>query len=434
MNYLVQQCTEWFQAHDKKRQAYLVGGSLVITIITSALLYWVITPGYGVLFNHLDNRDANQILAQLEQSNIPYQLRNQGSEILIDKQLIDKTRIKLMGSDLGLTHSVGFELFDKTDFGMTDFSQKINYQRALQGELERTIASLEEVKQARIHLVIPESHLFQQESNLPRVAVTLHLAHPLTATQVKSIQQLLTASVANLPATNVVIVDQNGNSLTNLDEDSSTNHFTAKKSIERYLNEKVTQMLSRIFTDEDVMVKIDATLNYDELQRELVKPRSDGLITHEKQTKHAIISTNKADKKPTNQDFTSEKSYEFGREKEQFTRANGTIERLTISVVVPHATDPEKIGQVERLVKSIVGFNAKRGDTISVEALLVTSKPSATTPLVQPLKHKASNSFWLFGIPLVVLLSVSLYWYRHKRLLVRQQLLTELNHWLIEHG
>ena len=432
MNYF-EQSLNWFQAQTKSRKLSLIAAFSLIITLTSVLAIWALSPGYGVLFNHLDSSDANQIITQLEQANIAYQVQNQGRDILIDKRLIDKTRIKLMGRDLALTHSVGFELFDKSDFGMTDFSQKINYQRALQGELERTISSLDEVEQARVHLVIPENHLFQQEENRPRVAVTLHLNQALTPQQVKSIQQLITASVANLPRHNVVIVDQNGNGLTAGNEDIATSHFAAKKSIEHYLNEKVMQMLSRIFSDESVLVKIDATLNYDELQRELVKPQQDGLITHEKETQHT--SGSKTDKKQGSNDFTREKSYQFGREKERFTRANGTIERLTISVVLPRETDKEKIIQVERLVKSVVGFDAKRGDTISVEALIVTPEITAFPEIASIPSPSPSSKLLVYtssgGLVLLFLMGLGLRFRGRTR--QRQYLLNELSQWLTEH-
>ncbi len=422
-----------FQAQSKQRKLSLMAGMVIIATLTTYLIIWAMHPSLGLLFSHLDSRDANQILTQLEQANISYQVTNQGSDILIDKQLIDKTRIKLMGSDVQFSHSVGFELFDKTDFGMTDFSQKINFQRALQGELERTINSLDEVKQARVQLTIPESHLFQQESNLPRAAVTLHLARALTPLQVKSIQQLIAASVANLPLNNVVIVDQNGNGLIANEDDTSTGHFSAKKNIEHYLNEKVMQMLHQIFTDEGVMVKIDATLNYDELQREREKPQQDGAITHEKETRHS--SPNKAGKEPINQDYMREKTWQFGREKEQFTRANGTIERLTISVVLPQKTGPEKIMQVERMVKSVVGFDVKRGDTISVEALIEASKAMPTEPETQS-KTKAQSSIskpWILSGSAVVFLLLSVTWIFRQRVRIkqRQRLLAELCQWLL---
>lgn len=424
----------WFQTQTKTRKISLVASLSLIILLTTGLIIWALSPGYGILFNHLDSRDANQILGKLEEANIAYQVKNHGGDVLIDKRLIDKTRIKLMGSDLALTHSVGFELFDKSDFGMTDFSQKINYQRALQGELERTISSLDEVKQARVHLVIPENHLFQQENNLPRVAVTLHLNQALNVQQIKSIQQLISASVANLPPANVIIVDQNGNGLTaDQNDDGANNHFASKKMIERYLSDKVMQMLALVFTNEEVMVKIDATLNYDELQRELEKPQQEGLVTHEKESHHSI--SNKTDKKVQNQDVTREKSYQFGREKEHFTRANGTIDRLTISVVIPQNTSNEKIIQIERLVKSVVGFDGKRGDTISVEALLVGPK---ITEITQPV-HTAdrvliTKSVILASLAgLILLFALGVILRLRKRMQRRQFLLSELNQWLLEH-
>lgn len=428
MNHL-EQLLQLFQSQSTSRKITFVGSVTLIIALTIGLIIWTMAPTYGVLFSHLDSRDANQILTQLEQANIAYQVRNQGGDILIDKDLVSKTRIKLMGSDLQFTHSVGFELFDKTDFGMTDFSQKINYQRALQGELERTISSLDEVKQARVQLTIPESHLFQQENNLPRIAVTLHLSQPLTPQQVKSIQQLITASVANLPLQNVVIVDQNGNGLITNDDDTSTGHFAAKKNVETYLNEKVMLMLHPIFNR--VMVKIDATLNFDELQRVRVKPQQNGTITHEKETRHSTV--NKANKKSANQDFTREKTYQFGREKEQFTRAGGTIQRLTISVVLPQKTTREKIMQVERLVKSVVGFDVSRGDTISVEALIATSKTVANMPPIAQPNYFSRSQIYSAIAGLIILFITTLYVRKRVRIARRTRLLTELSQWLIEH-
>jgi len=217
-------------------------------------------------------------------------------------------------------------------------------------------------------------------------------------------------------------------------EESATTHFAAKKLIEQYLNEKVMQMLSRVFTDDSIMVKIDATLNYDEMQRELVKPQHDGLITHEKETQHST-NISKADKKPSTPDFTREKSYEFGREKERFTRANGTIERLTISVVLPRQTDKEKISQVERLVKSVVGFDAKRGDTISVEALIARHETEALPEVTKASESSSSPKFLVTissaGVAFLFLISLFLRFQHRGR--QRQLLLIELSQWLTEH-
>ncbi|MCL9682632.1 flagellar basal-body MS-ring/collar protein FliF [Legionella maioricensis] len=431
----IKKALEWFNTLSQQRKLSLLLSILFITLITVLFSWWALSPTYAVLFNHLDEQDANQILSQLEQANINYQLRNQGSDILIDKKLIAKTRLKIMGSGMQLTGSVGFELFDKSDFGMTDFSQKINYQRALQGELERTISSFEEVRQARVHLIIPESHLFDKESNQPKAAITLHLKQALTPKQVKSMQQLVTASVAHLTNNNVVVVDQNGNTLSASEEDSSQTQFTTKKTIEHYLNDKVAQILYKIFTKNQVIVKIDAAINYDELQRELIKPQSQGQVTHEKEIKHS--STGKKEKDKTNQEVILEKSYQFGSEKELFKRASGTIERLSISVVLPQNTDKQTIAQVERLVKSTVGFNEKRGDIISVEALIV-AQPRSSIPVISFPQEKMPYAFdktliFYFLILFIFMSTVAILMIkkaRHKR---RQLLLIELTQWLTHH-
>lgn len=431
MNYLPQ-IKQWFNDLSLQRKLTLFLSMMFIVLMTSLTSWWVLSPAYAVLFNHLDDQDANKILSQLEQEHINYQLGNHGSEILIDKNLITKTRLKIMGSGMQMIGNVGFELFDKSDFGMTDFSQKINYQRALQGELERTISGFEEVRQARVHLNIPESHLFDKEENQPKAAITLNLKHRLTPQQVRSIQQLVTASVAHLSSNNVVVVDQNGNTLSNNDEDSSIIQFTTKKTIEHYLNDKVNQMLHQIFTNKQVMVKIDAAINYDELQRELIKPQSHGQITHEKEIKHS--SPGKTEKDKTNQDITFEKSYQFGSEKELFKRASGTIERLSVSVVLPQNTDPQTIRQIERLVKSTVGFNEERGDIISVEALIAVT-PVSSIPAISFNHEHASNpldkvTVLYFLILCTVLSSVVVLIIKRTRVKKRQLLLIELTQWL----
>lgn len=426
---------QWFNALPLKRKISLMALLGFIILMTSFLSWWVFTPTYAVLFSHLDEADANQILRQLETEKINFQINKDGKEILIEKQLINQTRLKIMGSGMQLTGSVGFELFDKNDFGMTDFSQKINFQRALQGELERTISSLDEISLARVHLVLPENHLFHHEDNQPKAAVTLHLKKKITHNQVQSIQQLITASVSHLKLKDVVIVDQYGNTLSRTEEHHSNQQFTTKKVIEHYLTDKVMQMLQKIYPSDQVMVKIDAALNYDELQRELIKPQSEGLVTHEKEIKHSL--TGKTDKDKKNQDITREKTYQFGSEKELFKRANGTIERLSISVILPQNSDAQTIQKVKNIVKNIIGFNEVRGDKISVEAL-ISNPPSLEEPASIPEKtlYSATKTHYYFNIILVLLLlftalaTVYTKRSRHKR---RQLLLIELNQWLIDH-
>ncbi len=428
----------WFQTLETKSKISFLFAISIIIVLTLLFSWWSLSPSYATLFNQLDEHDAHKVIEQLEQNNITYQLHHDGSEILIDKNLITKTRLKLMSSNMQLTGTVGFELFDKNDFGMTDFSQKINYQRALQGELERTISSLDEVIRARVHLVIPENRLFDTESNKPKAAVTLHLRRNLTTKQVQSIQQLIAASIAHLSIKNVVIVDQDGNTLSQANADRATSHFVAKRSLEQYLNHKVTQILYKIFTKEQVAVKINAEINYDELQRELFNPQAKQ-ITHEKEIKH--INIDKKGKSKGQQDLTLEKTYELGHKKELFKQASGTIERLTVSVALPKNTDAQTLQQVQKLIKSSIGFNEKRGDTISVEAI-ITSLPIVSSinspkkdfpPLATQSKYHEKSEQLVFLLCFLSLGGTAIVLYRRIQHKKRQQLLVELTHWLNHH-
>ncbi len=434
---VVQKINTFLQGQTKKQRLGLVIGLSFIIFMTAILSWWSWSTHYAVLFNHLEAEDARHIVQQLEHDAIPYRLEHQGQEVLIDKNLIDKTRLQVMGQDLQLSNSVGFELFDKSDFGLSDFSQKINFQRALQGELERTITSLEAVRQARVHLVIPDNHLFQSTENTPRAAVTLHLNRPLTLKQINSIQQLIAASVAHLPKDQVVIVDAQGNALTQANADDSDDRFSQKKIAERYLSNKVNMLLQRIFPHQQVVVNIDASFNYDQMQRVRSQPQQQGVISHEKETEH---KSHIKDAKSNNEDITREKTYVLGEEKEQFTQQTGRIERLTISVAVPENTSTDSILQIERLIQSVVGFNGQRGDRISVEAVLplIEAQTEAVLPSIitsiAPTSSLASMDILIYGLISVTGMAVIAMAYRRRQnQRRRRQLLVEFNHWLEHH-
>ncbi|QDP72913.1 flagellar M-ring protein FliF [Legionella israelensis] len=358
----------WFFHLSLKERIIFSSFFIIILFFTLALIGWTIHQPYSVLFKQLDAQDAAQMIEKLEQANISYQLSNEGRDILVKQNEVNQTRLKLMSANLQIKGNIGLELFDQNDFGMTDFSRKINYQRALQGELERTISSLEEVRQARVHLVMPEEHLFQEDMRKPQAAVTLKLDHALSQQQVLSIQRLIAASVPQLNQQDVIIVDQNSNDLTDLDEKDTKNHLMLKKSLEQYLNQKVQKLLVRIFPEHQIAVSVDISINYDELQRESVIPQQEGRITHEKEVRHAI--QDKMKKSKWDEDISLEKSVQFGTQKEYFKRASGSIEYISISVALPADTKPQEIQQIEKLIKNTIGFNSQRGDNISVAALI----------------------------------------------------------------
>src|SRR5262249_15138494 len=188
--------------------------------------------------------DAAAIAAELERMKVPYAVSDDGTTILVDKANVHATRLKIMGKGVDLKGTVGFEIFNNTDFGMTEFAQKINYQRALQGELARTIGALAEVKSARVHLVLPESGLLRRSAAKPKASVTLAMrgAERLSPEQIQGIQRLVAASVAEMEPAAVTVLDQQGVALSRRSEpesESSGPRLDAKREYEAYLARKV---------------------------------------------------------------------------------------------------------------------------------------------------------------------------------------------------
>jgi len=214
---------EFWNGLNKTARVGFVAGSIAILVMVALFAYWVVKDNYQVLFAQLDPQDAAAIVNELERAKVSYKLAEGGTKILVDEDLVYKMRLKLMGKGVPLRGGVGFEIFDHNDFGMTEFAQKINFQRALQGELARTIMAFDEVKFARVHLVMPESSIFKQTKSPTKASVSLLMkgdAH-LSPEQIGGIQRLVAAAVPGLEAERVTILDQRGMALKlNSEEDA----------------------------------------------------------------------------------------------------------------------------------------------------------------------------------------------------------------------
>lgn len=201
---------------DTRRQTLLIAGAaLGGAIVLFALWYMLLRTSYEPAFTDLKSNDAVTIVGELDRLKTPYRLADDGATILVPKEQVDGARIAVLGGDLPLKGAVGFELFNKTDMGLTEFAQKINYQRALQGELARTIMALDEVDTARVHLSLPEAGIFQQDRRPAKAAVTIatKLGGAVDATVVEGIQKLVSSAVPELQPGNVAIIDARGHLL-----------------------------------------------------------------------------------------------------------------------------------------------------------------------------------------------------------------------------
>lgn len=365
----------------------VAAGVVVLTIIASA---WALSSSYQVLFADLDPRDAAAIVDELKRMKVHYQIADGGSKILVDEKTVHETRLRLMGRGVPLAGGVGFEIFDNKDVGMTEYTQKINYQRALQGELARTISSMNEVRQARVQLVIGESTLFKRQKIKPKASVSLALkpGAQLATEQILGIQRLVAASVPGLEPGAVTIVDQRGVTLSAaMEEDEDYQQISGKlrlkKNAEDYFIRKISAVLDRTFGPGQAIVSVDVTFNFDDVKRTqqtVVPVRTNageeaGAVVRKRQSVYRargpvakVADGDTYAAASPDLSSTTDVEYELGKTIEQVVSSPGSIRRVSVGIVVPKVS-AEQTQRVQDLVSMIVGFNGERGDAISVQSI-----------------------------------------------------------------
>ena len=273
----------WSRASFSQR-AGLAIGIVAIAAIGIALAMWSFDKQYRVLFSQLDDAEAAAIVERLKAEKTPYRLADNGRTVLVPAESIHEVRLALVAEGAPIGGGVGFEIFDDQGLGATEQSQRVSYQRALQGELARTIAALDDVRRARVHLVLPESTLFERDRQEPRAAVTLniHSGTGLEREQIAGVQRLVAASVAGLDPAKVVVTDQRGITLSGALDIGAGGAMTGgrlqmKRDTEQYVTRKVVELLDRAFGPGQAMVSVDVTLNFDEVTRTVQDLRPAGV-------------------------------------------------------------------------------------------------------------------------------------------------------------
>lgn len=254
---------EQFRSSSPPRQALAIAVvAAVLTLALAAAYLLVLRKPYGVLFSGLREVDAATIVADLDKKKTPYHLADGGSTILVPRNLVDSTRLAMAGGDLPLKGTVGFELFNKSDMGLTEFAQRINYQRALQGELARTIMTLDSVDSARVHLTIADPTLFRDDRQPSKASITIvpRPGRVLYPNAVVGIQRLVAAAVPDLDANDVVVLDASGlpisNNVTSAAQVSPQDQ--EKHAIEQYYAARISQALAPLAVAGNAQVTVSA--------------------------------------------------------------------------------------------------------------------------------------------------------------------------------
>lgn len=436
----------------------IMGGITMMLLIFFVFVSMrVATPDMKLLYADLSSMDSGAIAAKLESAQIPYQISQDGTRVMVGEDNVGRARMLLAEAGLPNGGSMGYEIFDRqSGFGTTNAVQNINAVRALEGELARTISSLEPVRSARVHLVLPQRELFSRE-NRPAsgsVMIGLRPGAKLTEGQVAAIQSLISSAVPQLKTDDVSLVDQNGNLLARGggSDDLSVANIKAvemRLAYERRITQSIEDLVGRTVGYGNVRASVSADLNFDRVStnEELYSP--EGQVARSTQTVEETSSEREAGSGgdtsvgnnlplvggdsflsggPSSQGTRTEEvtNYEISKTIRNLVRETGEVKRLSVAVLVDgrytEAEDgtrsyaprsEEEIDQIEALVRSAIGFDAERGDTLEIvnmqfAEVTVTDEGVADTTLFGFDKNKLLDAAEVITVAVMIILVVLL--------------------------
>lgn len=385
---------QFFASMSNRARVAFAIGILLIAGIVGVASWWIMHPPYGVLFRDLRESDAAEITASLDQMQVPYHLADEGKTIMVPDAQVYETRMKLVSQGVPKGGSVGFELFKDSDYGVTEFAQKINFQRALQGELERTISALDEVASARVHMTIRRSDLFAPDQDPSKASVTLNLrpGKHLDAREVAGIQRLVASAVDGLAPESVVVLDDKGMVLSGYSAEGqngalNSDSLDAQTQMENQLRTRVGDLLHRVLRTDNFTVSVDVSLNYDhvkQVREQLIAQGKDGngLMVHEKVTStgHGADDSDPEHAKAGSTSNDRDVEYAHGREQEEVDQAPGRVGRISVGIVIPAMLPPAEINKLNEVVSAALGLDASRGDKVDIAA--IAPPETVSTPAV----------------------------------------------------
>ncbi len=390
----------------------LIVGSIVGIIYVSK---WANRPSYAVLYTNLEAGDSAAVIEELKSQKVSYEVRDEGSTIAISPpEQVHELRIALAASGVPKGGKVGFELFEGSDIGTTTFQEKIKWQRAIQGELERTIGVIEGVVTARVHVTSPEKSVFARKGSEPTASVLLRLrvGAELEKKQIKGIANLVAGSIEGLKVENVSIVDVKGNLLTPKDEGEESlgveaTRLSYQRELERSYVQRVEQMLSKVIGPEKVIARVTTELDFSQSERQEESYDPGGqVLRSERSVEEGSGSSQRGGVPGVISNLTNDpniltppgagqessarreavKNYEVSRAVSKTSSPRGKLTRLSVAVLVdgtyqPGALgadgkaaaptfvplEPEVLARIEGVVRSAVGLDSSRGDTLTVE-------------------------------------------------------------------
>ncbi|MFQ5571737.1 MAG: flagellar basal-body MS-ring/collar protein FliF [Rhodothermales bacterium] len=382
--YNMRQLIERLSLGQRVAMGLLLVGALGLLL---GISYWVGRPDYALLFGGLEPTDASSVVESLNDQGVQYQLKENGTAVYVPREQVYELRLRFAGEGVVSSGPTGYELFDQGTLGMTDFMQKLNMKRALEGELARTVASVRQVDAARVHLVVPERSPFRDTQTRPSASVVLQLnsGGQLTPPQIEGISALVAGAVEGLAVSDVTVLDTRGNMLSNPDAGNpdllaSSNQLRMQQAIEIRLTEKGQTMLDEVLGPNNAIVRVTAMLDFTRVvtESESIDPESATVIAEERLEEGDETGGASANSMVRN--------YEISTSRERSEKNLGEISNLSISVILnykrvvtplPDGEDAEEevtfepysndeVTNIEAIVKNAVGFQPDRGDRFAI--------------------------------------------------------------------
>ncbi len=420
----------------------LLAGMAAVIAVMVVIWLWSQQPDYRVLFSNFSDKDGGAIVAALEKMNVPYKFSEGGSAILVPAAQVHQARLKLASDGLPKGGNIGFEVLENQKFGVSQFVEQVNFQRALEGELERSIQSIGAVENARIHLAIPKPSVFVRDQRKPTASVLLNLrsGRNLDAQQVSAVVHLVASSVPDLPTANVTVVDQNGNLLSDTTKKLGAKNLDPEQlkyidDIQQSIVKRVESIITPIVGLKNVRAEASAEIDFSiqELAAETYKPNQqpDAAAVRSMQSNETLsndpMSTGGvpgalSNQPPTNATapiatpaptaaegaeavatiagpLSSEKNlttnYEVDKTVRYTQQPMGGIKRLNVAVVVNNIPVTDKVGkvtyrpltaaektQINDLAMQAMGFSKERGDSLTIVNTPFASEAKEVLPAI----------------------------------------------------
>jgi flagellar M-ring protein FliF len=446
---IVQNIKAFLARYSLQQKLAMVFAAGLVVVLTWTMVYFVNKVSYQVLYSDVDPAEAQSIVTKLQGMQVPYELSEDGRTIRVASEKLSEVRIQLASEGLPESGRIGFEIFDRTNFGVTNFQEQVNYQRALEGELVRSILTLKEVAAARVHLVMAKESLYESADDQTKASVILKLksGKSLPASGVQGIVNLVASAVKGLSPDKVAVIDSFGKMLSRSEAENSLTgqQLGMRQNVETEMAAKIVQILEPAVGVGKVKPQVSVSMNFQQVEetQENYDPQKAVIVSSQRQsdtttgatpvggvvgvrpppppavpTPGATVTADPA-KPPTSGKSSEVVNYEISKSIRHIVNPVGKIERVSVAVVLDNQTDtttgadgkvsvkstprtPEEMKKYHDLVAAAIAFDTERGDQLIVENISFDSENSPES-IAEPTFLEKQSPTILTGLRYIII-------------------------------